>query len=103
METENSKSKQLLTGFVSLCREILLRFIQQHFPTMIENHVSSISLGVIVMIFTQRTTVPKKAIKIQINSCPGKWKKDLTNALFNDQRQKTELKHGLSHFYYCIS
>jgi len=28
------------TGFVSLCREIMSRFIQLHFPTRIEGNVS---------------------------------------------------------------
>ena len=29
-----------ISGFVSVCREILSRFIQQHFPTKIEMQVS---------------------------------------------------------------
>ncbi|XP_060078626.1 uncharacterized protein LOC132558114 [Ylistrum balloti] len=37
LEAEIGKNKGEITGFVSLCREILLRFITQYFPTMIES------------------------------------------------------------------
>ncbi|XP_069103404.1 protein strawberry notch homolog 1-like isoform X2 [Argopecten irradians] len=36
LEAEIGKNKGEVNGFVSLCREILLRFITQYFPTMIE-------------------------------------------------------------------
>ena len=40
MESEALKSGVPLKGFVSLCREILTRFIEQHFPVVIEGSVS---------------------------------------------------------------
>lgn len=36
-ESEFSKNKGKVTGFVSLCKEIFSRFITQHFPIMIES------------------------------------------------------------------
>ena len=41
LESEQGKAGKPLQGFVSLCREILSRFVEQHFPTVIENNVSS--------------------------------------------------------------
>lgn len=40
-ESEFSKNKGKVTGFVSLCKEIFSRFITQHFPIMIESQVST--------------------------------------------------------------
>ncbi|KAK3607117.1 hypothetical protein CHS0354_014268 [Potamilus streckersoni] len=37
LESELLKSKGSVTGFVSLCREIIVRFIEQFFPTVIQN------------------------------------------------------------------
>ena len=34
------KDSSVVTGFVSLCREMLTRFIDQHFPTQSENMVN---------------------------------------------------------------
>jgi len=39
LESELNKSKEL-RGFVSLCREIMTRFIELHFPTKFESQVS---------------------------------------------------------------
>ncbi|KAK3094762.1 hypothetical protein FSP39_005887 [Pinctada imbricata] len=36
LESEMTKNRGSVSGFVSLCREILSRFIQQYFPTFIE-------------------------------------------------------------------
>ncbi|XP_074658013.1 uncharacterized protein LOC141910988 [Tubulanus polymorphus] len=36
LESEMSRTGHSVTGFSSLCREILFRFIDEHFPTMIE-------------------------------------------------------------------
>ncbi|KAL5003970.1 hypothetical protein ScPMuIL_017426 [Solemya velum] len=37
LESELAKTKGTISGFLSLCREILSRFIEQHFPTRIES------------------------------------------------------------------
>ena len=42
LDSELGKMKGGLTGFVSLCREILSRFVEQYFPTKIDNPVSNI-------------------------------------------------------------
>ena len=39
LENQMTRSKQV-TNFVSLCREILMVFIETHFPTKIESQVS---------------------------------------------------------------
>ena len=39
MDVELTSSNGKVTGFVSLCREILNRFIRQHFPTFVEGKV----------------------------------------------------------------
>lgn len=39
MEQEANKAGSILTGWVSLCREILVRFIEQNFPTVINGMV----------------------------------------------------------------
>ena len=39
LDSELGKTKGSLTGFVSLCREILSRFVEQYFPTRIDNPV----------------------------------------------------------------
>lgn len=41
LDSELNKNKGRLKGFISLCREIISRFIEQYFPTKIENAVSS--------------------------------------------------------------
>ena len=40
MDVELTLSNGKVSEFVSLCREILKRFIQQHFPTVVEGKVS---------------------------------------------------------------
>lgn len=42
LESELNRSGSQLTKFVSLCREIMTRFVQQHFPTIIEGKVGNI-------------------------------------------------------------
>ena len=42
MDVELTSSNGKVTGFVSLCREILNRFIRQHFPTVVEGKVRAV-------------------------------------------------------------
>lgn len=41
LEQELSKNKEKLNEFLSLCREILIRFVDQYFPTAVEGAVST--------------------------------------------------------------
>ena len=42
LQSEISKSGGQQKGFVSLCREILTRFIEERFPTFVEGLVSDL-------------------------------------------------------------
>ncbi|XP_048247301.1 protein FORGETTER 1-like isoform X2 [Haliotis rufescens] len=42
LDSELNKNKGRLKGFISLCREIISRFIEQYFPTKIENAGNSV-------------------------------------------------------------
>ncbi|XP_033761230.1 LOW QUALITY PROTEIN: protein FORGETTER 1-like [Pecten maximus] len=79
LEAEIGKNKGEITGFVSLCREILLRFITQYFPTMIEAQNSedrvpdswSVQAKEMLIDFARKISLPNSPLDEMIDQLGG--------------------------------
>ncbi|OWF49684.1 Protein strawberry notch [Mizuhopecten yessoensis] len=79
LEAEIGKNKGEITGFVSLCREILLRFITQFFPTMIESQNPedsvpdswSVQAKTMLLDFARKISLPNSPLDEMIDQLGG--------------------------------